>query len=306
MMPIFIDAFLVLLNHFLSAMMFVITKFAVSTAPSFFLVTWRMLVSGIVTFGAYGIWKGVQLRLTRFDWALITALGLTNMVGKSTLNFWAIQFVSSSKANFINSLNPFVSAFFAYLIFKEEFSVQKYIGLFIGLLGFVYYFRVENGAELHSFILWLSWPEIALLGAVFCNSISFILIRYLSKERKVNALLFNSLSMLVGSLVCVPVLYSFVPNPHIYEGKVYDFIFLFILLMLDFVVTLQLKAHNLTKFRVTFMTFTASCMVPLIGKILDYYIVGKPITQDFFIAYSIVFVGLYIFYREELKQGYIL
>jgi drug/metabolite transporter (DMT)-like permease len=315
MMPIVIDAFLVLLNHFLSAMMFVITKFAVLTAPSFFLVTWRMLASGIVTFGMYGLWKGWKLKLSQFDWFLIAALGLTNMVLKSALNFWAITYVSAPKAAFINSLNPFASAIFSYIFFKELFTDQKVFGLCIGLFGFLYYLIADGGFE-NGYAVWFSWPVLALLAAVLCNSLSFILIRYLKKYRNIDALLFNSLSMLVGSVMCVPILYTFDNQAHLYQSR-FDafpkiseytdpFIFFFILLMIDFVITLQLKAHNLYKFRVTFMTFTASFVMPMMTAVLSYFIFEKPITKEFLIAYSIVFFGLYIFYREELKQGYIL
>ena len=299
----------VALNHLLSACVYIITKFALGTADPFFLVTLRMFVSGLITISLYYFLKKRKFKLSYTDLFFILLLAITNMVGKSVLNFWSIQYISVSKAAFINNLNPFISAFFSYLIFKEEFTRNKLIGLGIGLVGFLYLLMndpatIQSGA-LSTSISWLSWPEIAILGSTICNSAGFILIRYLKKYRNIDALLFNSVSMLMGTIICLPIVQVCAHQPYIYDGKLYSFLFFFMLLIFDFIVVLQLKAYNLTKYRVTFMTFTAACSMPILTAILNYFICGKPITPHFLTAYFIVFIGLYVFYKEELKQGYI-
>ena len=117
--------------------------------------------------------------------------------------------------------------------------------------------------------------------------------------------MFNGVSMLMGSLICLPIVQVCAHQPYIYPDKFYSFLFFFVLLIFDFIVVLQLKAYNLTKYRVTFMTFTAACSMPILTAILNYFIFNKPITPEFLTAYCIVFIGLYVFYKEELKQGYI-
>jgi len=299
----------VALNHLLSSLVYIITKKALGTADPFFLVALRMSVSGVITLALYFFLKKTWFKLSYADLFFIFLLAITNMVGKSVLNFWSIQYISVSKAAFINNLNPFISAFFSYLVFQEEFTRNKIIGLGIGFVGFLYLLvndpaAVQQGA-LTTGISWLSWPEIAILGSTICNSLGFILIRYLKKYRNIDALLFNSLSMLMGTVICLPLVQVFSQTPYIYPDKFYPFLVWFVLLIADFIIVLQLKAYNLTKYRVTFMTFTASCSMPIMTAILNYYIFGRPITYEFLIAYVIVFMGLYVFYKEELKQGYI-
>jgi len=55
---------------------------------------------------------------------------------------------------------------------------------------------------------------------------------------------------------------------------------------------------------VTFISFTG-LTIPLFVAVYGYFFLGEVITVQLLISMVIVACGLYIFYQEELRQGYI-
>ena len=61
----------------------------------------------------------------------------------------------------------------------------------------------------------------------------------------------------------------------------------------------------LKKYTATFLSF-AGFIQPLCAAILGWFFLGEYVTYTFFLSAILVFSGLYLFYQEELKQGYVL
>ena len=62
---------------------------------------------------------------------------------------------------------------------------------------------------------------------------------------------------------------------------------------------------NLFKYYTISLVAFSSLMVPMFASIGGYFILGETISWDILVSMIIIAMGLFIFYQEELKQGYI-
>ena len=66
----------------------------------------------------------------------------------------------------------------------------------------------------------------------------------------------------------------------------------------------NLYGYLLKRYSATFISF-AGFVTPLFTALFGWYYLGETITASFYISAAIVFVGLFMFYQEELKEiGY--
>ena len=65
----------------------------------------------------------------------------------------------------------------------------------------------------------------------------------------------------------------------------------------------MLYTELLKKYTATLLSF-AGFTAPLFAAVLGWLFLDETMTWDFFASALLVVVGLYIFYQEELKQGY--
>lgn len=106
----------------------------------------------------------------------------------------------ASKMSFLLNLGPFVTALFSFIAFKELLSKKQWLGLFIGFLGMIPLLITSSASEklLGEFIS-ISWPELAVMGAVCMNSYAAIISRITIRHQGQSVLLSNSVRMIGGS-----------------------------------------------------------------------------------------------------------
>ena len=66
--------------------------------------------------------------------------------------------------------------------------------------------------------------------------------------------------------------------------------------------TYGLYSYLLTKYSPTFLSF-AGFLDPVFGTLLGVLFFGYPFHLIFIVSFILLFVGLYLFYREELKSS---
>ena len=77
------------------------------------------------------------------------------------------------------------------------------LGMAVGFAGFVPVLALQKGSEqLISGLTFLSWPELAMIGAALCTSYGWILLRVLVKD-SVSPLKANGFGMLIGGLLAL-------------------------------------------------------------------------------------------------------
>lgn len=293
---------LIVFLYALCAGTFTICKALLMYVKPFFFIGVRMLVAGGILL-AYSYWKNRSVfKIEKKDRWLFAQIVLFHVYFAYILDLWSLQYITSSKSSFLYNLSPFLAALFSYFYFSEKMTVRKWLGLFIGFSGFLPEMLFKASSVNTSY--WLSFPEIVLLGAVLSGVYGWITLRKLVKDGRYSPLMVNGVGMVGGGVLAL-ITSIFV------EGWTVSPIFSlwpFIQLTILIIIVGNLLFYNfygylLRRYTATFLSF-AGFTTPLFAALFGWIFLGEAVEWPFFLSLFVVFIGLYIFYQEELKQGY--
>jgi drug/metabolite transporter (DMT)-like permease len=296
--------------HVLLAAIFPVGRVSATLAQPVFFTAVRMTLAGILLLGYY-LWryKRFSERLKEAVVPLILFV-ITGIYITNVAEFWALQYVPAAKASFIYSISPFAAALFSYLMFQEKMTLGKLFGMAIGFVGFMLMIMHDAPGEVvyHS-LGFLSWGEVALIAAAIATAYGWIIMRRKMIHGLLQPIEAIGISMLGGGVVCF--VHSFITeqwNPlpikepwHIPELSLN----IGIAVICSSVLGYALYTMLLRKYTATFLSF-AGFVEPLSAALFGWLFLGETISKYFVISFILVLCGLYIFYMEELRQGYIL
>lgn len=297
--------YLVVLLYAMFASVFIIAKTGLEYSPPLFLVGTRMFFAGIVMLAYLYIFRRKEFTFDKSSIFRVILLAFFNIYLTNVCEVWGLKYLTSSKTCFIYSLSPFVSALLSYAMFSEYMSPKKWFGLLIGFLGFLPIMLYKNPSEVITGNFWVfSWAELAVLTAAISSVYGWIVLKQLVKEHNYSPLMANGLSMLIGGFMALV-------NSAFVEGwnptPVTEYLpFLecsLLLLVISNMICYNLYGVLLRKYTATFMSF-AGFTTPLFTALFGWFWLGEVVSWPFYLSSGIVFVGLLLFYQEELKGGY--
>ncbi len=220
------------------------------------------------------------------------------------LRFWALRDLPAAKTNFLYNLSPFMSSVFSYFIFNEKMSYKKWFGLSIGCIGLLPILFTSNPLE----IFWggfsfLSIPKIAIIVSVTTHTYSWILVRKLVKEKSYSPMMINGIMMFAGGILAL--ILSFITEgftPVAYENIALFTSVLAAIITLSNIICYNLYAALLKQYTATFLSF-AGFLSPMFTAVYGWILLGETVTWQFYLSSIIVFIGLYLFYQEELQDA---
>lgn len=298
---------LVFLFYAIFSSTYTIGKAALSYSQPIFFIGMRFAIGGALT----------MLYLYFFDrksfswlpkahrWAFIQ-VALIQIFFAYTLEYWSMQYVASSKVALFFTMTPFYTVLFSQFLLGEKMTRKKFLGLLIGFVGMIILMITNSptSESLAGSFSGISLPEVALLVAVIAYAYGWVVKRSMVTTYEMNPLAVNGLTTFYGGLVTLlvsPCIDTWHPGPVSQVGP-------FIPLMIAMIVignlfgfnvyTWLLKRYSATL--VSFVGFTDSLYAALYGWLL----LGEKIAPAFFVSFMIITLGLYIFYQEELRQGY--
>jgi drug/metabolite transporter (DMT)-like permease len=296
--------FQILLLYALCAISFTLCKCVLLYAKPLFFVGVRMVVAGICLL-AYCSFAGEKWRsFTKREWGLLTQVTLFHIFCAYVFDLWALQYLTSAESSFFYNASPFIAALFSYWWFNERMTSTKWLGLVIGCVGFIQeLLQIGEGCRMVSPLGLL--PHLAMLVAVSSGVYGWIVVRALVKEGH-SPLLINGIGMVGGGLLALGTSYSFEGwheqpvtqwLPFIaYTGA--------IIIIINFIFY-NLYGFLLKRYSATLLSF-AGALTPFFVAVFGALFLRESLSLHFFGALLVVCVGLYLFYKEELKQGYIL
>ena len=146
-----------------------------------------------------------------------------------------------------------------------------------------------------------------MLLSVVTSCLGWMFVRVLVKNRSFSPVFVNGVSMLLGGVFALPLSFALegrVCLMHI-PNKGSFFVLLGALILLANFVFYNLYGYLLKKYTATILSFVG-LLTPLFVALLEYALgINAAISHEFFVAIAIISCGLYIFYQEELRQGYI-
>jgi drug/metabolite transporter (DMT)-like permease len=287
---------------------FAIGKMTLLYTSPIFITSIRMLLAGFILIAFLYIRKRKNLKITLSQLFPILILAVLSIYLTNILEFWGLQHLSAGKTCFIYSLSPFFSAIFSYLHFKEKMNLKKSIGMIIGFIGFIPVLLVQSGSEnLFGGISFISWPELAVMGAALFSVYGWVLLRILVKKNSLSPITANGYSMLIGGAIAL--IHSLLvdkwsPTP-IVAGGVFPVIQgTLVLTFLSNIVCYNLYGWLLKKYTATFLSFVG-LLSPFFASLTGYIFLGESPSWIIFASTIVVGSGLLLVYQAELKQGYI-
>ncbi|MDB6096976.1 MAG: conserved putative rane protein [Francisellaceae bacterium] len=295
--------FLVLVLCALYGLVFPLGKLTLEHAPPIFITGARMLIAGVLLLSYLFIFNKKALIFKKTHLLPAFLIGVTGVYLTNVLEFWGLQFLESGKACFIYSFSPIVTAFLSYFWFQEKISLKKWIGLGIGIVGFIPILINQNVKEAVSpHYFFFSLPELALLGAAIATSVGWIVMRQTVNAHRISPIMSNATSMLIGgaiSLIHSGLAESWNPSP---IGDFAPFIFWFSLLTLvSNLICYNLHAYLLKSFTATYISF-AGLSTPFFAAFFGWLILNETMSLFFWISVFCVSFGLYIYYQDELNH----
>jgi drug/metabolite transporter (DMT)-like permease len=280
----------------LCATSFTICKSLLLYVKPLFFIGVRMLLAGFIMTGWCWATNKKSLRFAKKDWWLIAQVMFFHVYFAYIFDVWALQYISSFKSSLFFNLSPFIAALISYFVFSERLSFKKAVGLGIGCLGILPQLSCLQGNDYY-----VALPDIVMLGAVTSSVYGWILVKKLMNNGY-SILSVNGIGMIGGGALALGTSF-FVEG--VSESPVFDFWpFAKLLLLIIFVINIlfyNFYGALLKRYSATMLSF-AGFITPLFAALYGWIFLGELVTWEFFFSLTVVSLGLFIFYQEELRQ----
>ena len=310
----------------------VANKYALSALSLSLMVGLRMLGAGVILLLYY---KKKSQHLTfeyiKKDIVILVGISLLTMLVPALFKAYALKNMYASKAAFLASLDPFVTALYAYFFWHERLTKKKIIGIILGFTGTLILIISSSNSE-QSLIAWsvFSYPEISALLAMAIGRLGWMFVQQLLRKERYTAIEINGLLMTISGALAfiVPFLwasilaiFNFFPiiakiSPvYTFENAINIFklsltpqtnlhmilFAVFYTIVIGNVLGYTMYSNFLKHHSATFVSL-AGFSVPLYVYLFSHVLLGEPLSGNFLFASFVTFIGLLIFYQDEINK----
>lgn len=292
---------IVFILYAILAATFTIGKALLVFLPPIFLTAVRMSIAGILLLMSWKVFEKKSKSFNFRDLYWLPWFAMVHILIPYTFEFIALEKVAPSCAALMFNLTPFFSALFSYIYFHERMTLQKWFGFLIGLGG-INWFLQPNYSSFYCFNIQGAYVLLSI--AVLSGAFGWVYFKKLVQSGY-SPLQINGIAMLIAGMQSFLLSYVFAEQVIFVWDKIYEFVLLLssIILLANFIFY-NLYGYLLKRYTVTLLAFIG-CVTPLFTAIYDWLWFGIAVDQNFFLSIVIVSCGIYIFYQEELRQGYI-
>lgn len=294
----------IFLMYALFGSIFSVGKIGINAAQPYFLTGMRMFLAGGLMLG-YLYWRSPKnLTIDKSDWLLLFLVAFFNVFITNAFEFWGLQYMSAGKTCLIYSLSPFAAALIAYFFGTEKMTGKKWLGLGVGMLSFcplmLAPWLMGDTANMHSMEL---WAEGALTISAITAVIGWTFVRKLTIEKSRPHALVNGVSFLLAGGMCLLTSFAVEEWDPIPVSSWSNFLpSLLYIVIIHNLICYSIYAASLQYFSVTFLAF-AGLSNPLFAAGFGWLFLGEEITLAFWLALMGIFLGLYLFHKEEREQA---
>ncbi|BDC34253.1 hypothetical protein Noda2021_02110 [Candidatus Dependentiae bacterium Noda2021] len=282
----------------------VANKVILMYVPPTLSVALRMLIAGSILL-AYTLRRNHNLRWSHLkkDIGYLLAAGALTTLIPAILKAYALKYMLSSKAAFLGSLDPFVTALYAYLLWGETLNVQKILGILIGFAGALMLLMSSAPAEA-TMLAWgrLSYPEIAALAAMALGRLGWMVVQKIMRSNRYTASEMSSVSMLFSGILALIFSLSFENVTTVcFSNMTRLFVALLWTAIIGNVVAYTMYTNFLRHYSSTFISLTGFS-VPIFVYFYGWLLLSEPLSINFIISLSVTLIGVIIFYSAEIKK----
>ncbi len=307
---------LVLVLYMLFASTFTFGKAALTYMQPFMFIGIRMTAAGLLLLGYQYLFNRSKWRFEREDMSKMAQVAFFLMFLSFIAEFWAMQYVSAAKACLLYNLSPFITALFAIWLLAERLTGKQWLGLGIGMLGFIPILVNQMPTEALTVHLgFISMPELVLLVAVASACYGWIATKQLVVVRGYSTIMVNGITMVGGGILAIISALLFETSPWIraaadpkwglspvaYAGWALFGYTVFLIIIAN-VICFNLYSSLLHRYSVTFISFVGFT-TPLFAALFDLLYFGQRVSMSFFATIGLVGIGIFVFYQDELKKS---
>ncbi len=297
---------LIFILYALFASTFILGREAALACPPVFFIGIRMILAGILLVGFVRIFKKESFTIQKNELFWFSGIVLFHIYGSYVLEFIGMQYLTGAKVALLYNLSPFITALLSYLFLREVMSAKKWLGLLIGFLAFIpVLITTPTSNEMLSPSLgFLSVAELLLIFSVISACIGWIFMKKLIRDYNHSYIFVNGVGMLLGGILALATSYFFEtwPSIHSLSHNVPFLRSLFLLIFVGNIISYNLYGKLLHDYSTTTLSFFGAC-TPLFAALFGWLWLGETVSPWFYVTAVLVGIGLYIFYKEELKDG---
>lgn len=300
--------FLVLLINALMGATFSIVRLILDNYTNpLFLVGYRMLLAGSMLLWYLAIFQRSKLTLHRQDWLSFIKVVLFHIYIAYILEVWGLKYLSPAKVALLFNLTPFISATLGFIVHGRKQSLNMFLGLVVGFLGFLPILLEHAPLEdLFGSLWFLSAPELAILASVGSGAYAWLIVENLVVKRHYSPFLVNGVGMLGGGVLTMLTACLAAGSGRLSElvqpWPFTDFggltLWVLVLILFSNVIFYNVYAWLMHRYTPTFLAFSG-LTIPLFAAGWDWLVFGEIVSGAFWFSLGIVSIGLAIYYRSE-------
>ena len=306
---------LVIFLYLLFASTFTLGKAVLSYVSPFLFIGMRMMLAGSMLLGYYVLIAKRSIAIKKEDYYLFARTIIFHIFCAYTLEFWALEYVTSAKACLLYNLSPFVTAVLSYVLYSERLTVKQICGLTIGFVGFIPILVAQTPLEEFGWhVGFLSSYEMALIVSVISSAYGWMIVKNLI-AKKYSLILINGISMTGGGILAfilslvkegLPMMKNVPVTMPAVVGSVGLFgerimmlgIYSISIVIIANIIGYNLYGYLLSRYSATFLSF-AGFMTPLFAALLGWIFLREQVTWHFFVTMALVVLGLYLFHEKK-------
>jgi drug/metabolite transporter (DMT)-like permease len=295
----------IILTYLFLASGIVANKFLLQGMSPDLFVGIRMFVSGLILV-PWNIRRSSSLttfwQTIKTDaWSLLFIALCTTLL-PAIIKAFALKYMTASKTALLGSIDPFVTALYAYILWSEKLSFKKIVGIFLGFCGVIISIFSTTATELAwGEFLYISYPELAAIASVVISRYGWILVQLMLKKERYKPTEINSLTMLVsGFLALMIALISGSAATSSCIAPQYIMIFAYTIIVGN-LFGYTLYGYCLRKHSATLMSL-AGFLVPVFVFSISHLLGREQLSLNFALAALVLFAGLCVFYFDDIKS----
>lgn len=296
---------LILLCNFFLASAISSNKVLLSMFPAILFVGIRMLCAGILMcLYAYRSSDRMRWRHIKNDVGTLVGISLFTTYFPSILKAFGLKYLFSSKAALYGSIDPFVTALYAYFLWHEKLSWKKCVGIVIGFSGILVITIGQTPPEQgwHAWLMF-SYPELASIASVLISRWGWILLRSLVRKERYTPLEVNGLSMVGSGVLALITATALHQWQEVSIPSIPTFLWLFAYtVIIGNVIGYTLYAYVIKHVNLTFVSL-AGFSIPIFVGLIGWSLLAEPVSYNLLFAGFFVFLGLLVFYYDELRRA---
>lgn len=265
----------------------------------------RMFISGILLIAIYCRHKRLFYEFCK-NYKILFVIAVFTTFLPSLLRAYALQYISSTRAAFWGSFEPFLTALYLYILFGKKLTKNQLLGCLIGFAGALVFIFFKDTGSFNGYYL-LCFADIAQILSIVLSRFGWIQAQEILKKNIFTPQQMNGMTFTISGLLALCMFFirsrSTVSFSLLSLSSFSSSHYLLLWTML-YTITIgnmlayTLYAKALKKYSATVVAL-GGLTVPLFVHILGLLFLKEQFSYSFISAFACICLGLWVFHKDS-------